>query len=36
MGSIQSHVLQLFVGTARFLKINPVSATMTPKHADQV
>src|SRR6266699_2834640 len=31
-----SHRLSVFVGTARFLKVNPVAATMTAKHVDQV
>ncbi len=31
-----SHALAIFVGTARFLKVNPVSATMTAKHVYQV
>jgi hypothetical protein len=26
----------MFVGTARFLKVNPVSPTMTAKHVYQV
>jgi hypothetical protein len=28
--------LSVFVGTARFLKVDPVPATMTAKHVDQV
>jgi hypothetical protein len=30
------YLISVFVGTARFLKVNPVAATMTAKHVDQV
>ena len=30
------YLISVFVGTACFLKVNPVAATMTAKHVDQV
>jgi hypothetical protein len=29
-------ILSALVGTARFLKVDPVAATVAPKHVDQV